>query len=312
MSNSIREQQLPLESSGTLVYCRKRPTKSFRNCMECLPFGMPLPLTILLLLLLCFSVANSREVPCGDPPPVANEELKADITTKVKLLLRFIGDASLSGSIEKARKEIFSKYPDALMAYSNAFFLYQFCIVLMSDTKLSTKEKIGELTKFQREFGERRYYKVSPTRIKESASDPKTRKEIRDEIEVQNYQNAAELLFSDYYNMAKLDREKKDYSRAIEKYQQAIKINPDHYGTYYNLADSYRKLGQSEQALRAFEKALEISPNDARTHYNLANLYQQEGETNKAKEYYKKVIELETEGSDLSNRARKNLNILDK
>ena len=90
---------------------------------------------------------------CGDPPPVANETLKGEISGQAQLLTKFLGDTQLSGKIESSRAEIFSKYPDAEESRTNAFFEYQVCVLIMNDNNMSNKQKIEELKKVKREFG---------------------------------------------------------------------------------------------------------------------------------------------------------------
>jgi tetratricopeptide (TPR) repeat protein len=110
-------------------------------------------------------------------------------------------------------------------------------------------------------------------------------------------------------------RSEENCTQAIEDYKRTLSRNPNHFNSYYNLGNCYRKLGNTEEALRAFEKALELSPDKAykaKTHYNVANLYQKKGDANKAKVHYEQVIELESQESDLSKGAKKNVKVLGK
>jgi hypothetical protein len=74
---------------------------------------------------------------CGEPPPVANEDLKADLNGEAVIVSRFFGDAKLGGMIERSKREIFSKYPDAEKSRSNAYLEYQLCILLFSDETMN-------------------------------------------------------------------------------------------------------------------------------------------------------------------------------
>jgi hypothetical protein len=95
---------------------------------------------------------------CGDPPPVANEQVKADLTGKANLLSKYIGNAELGGKIDASRTEIFSKYPPH--ERSEAYFEYQICILLMQDTKMSTPDKIQTLRDINVRFQQ------PPTKVK--------------------------------------------------------------------------------------------------------------------------------------------------
>lgn len=96
------------------------------------------------------TLAITQEAICGDPPPVANEALKGEIAGKAEILSRFFGNTSLTGKIETARTEIFSKYPN-INERSNAYFEYLTCILLMQ-SDLSSKEKLDSLVEIRRTF----------------------------------------------------------------------------------------------------------------------------------------------------------------
>ena len=64
--------------------------------------------------------ATYAQPSCGDPPRVDDQRLKAEINGDVQVLSRRIGGAGLKSQLETARSDIFSKYPDADEARSNA------------------------------------------------------------------------------------------------------------------------------------------------------------------------------------------------
>lgn len=98
------------------------------------------------------SVASAETSVCGPPPVVADEKLKGEIEGQAELVLKFLGNARLSGNIQKARKDVFSNYPNADKLRTDTFFQYQFCLLLMKDDSLNDKQKREELKKMQREF----------------------------------------------------------------------------------------------------------------------------------------------------------------
>ncbi len=61
------------------------------------------------------------------------------------------------------------------------------------------------------------------------------------------------------------------HDEAIEKYEAAIKIDPDQSVVYSNFGASLDRLGRYEDAIQKFEAAIRIDPGDAVTYYNLAN-----------------------------------------
>jgi tetratricopeptide (TPR) repeat protein len=175
---------------------------------------------------------------------------------------------------------------------------------LLDQRDLQLQGKIREA-----EERSRRYQQLSQVLAMEAPDGAPARK-AKALLEEGKLAEADELLFSEAYNRVGQYRKHKDYTKAVANYQQALQINPGHFGAYYNLADTYQKMGHLEAALQHFESASKLSPNDARTAYNIAKLYQQKGEANKAKEYYKKVIGVESRDSDLRHRARQNLQVL--
>lgn len=102
------------------------------------------------ILLLQITSAHALEAKCGDPPRIEDQSLKVEVEGKAKLLFRSIADTSLSGKMEAARTDIFSKFPDANKARSDTYFQYMFCQFVINDPQLSELKKIDALKKFQK------------------------------------------------------------------------------------------------------------------------------------------------------------------
>ncbi len=58
-------------------------------------------------------------------------------------------------------------------------------------------------------------------------------------------------------------------TKAIEAYQQALRINPEHADAWNNLGNAYGMDGQSANAIEAYQQALRINPEDADAWKNL-------------------------------------------
>jgi hypothetical protein len=86
---------------------------------------------------------------CGDPPRVDDQLLKGDLEGKAKFLSSLVGDANLKGQVEAARTDIFQNYPEASKARSDAYLQYMFCSFVLSDPKLSAKEKFQAIQEFR-------------------------------------------------------------------------------------------------------------------------------------------------------------------
>ena len=61
--------------------------------------------------------------------------------------------------------------------------------------------------------------------------------------------------------LAALSRiEKKEYNKAIRKYEKAIELKPDFADTYFNLGIIYRLNGKLNKVQGFFERAIELNP----------------------------------------------------
>ena len=74
----------------------------------------------------------------------------------------------------------------------------------------------------------------------------------------------------------------KNYSKAIEQYQKALRINPKSRTAYYNMGLSYYALKNYSVATKAYINALKINPNDANSRYMLTLCYYQQKQWNTA------------------------------
>src|SRR6266436_1353788 len=77
---------------------------------------------------------------------------------------------------------------------------------------------------------------------------------------------------------------------AIQHFQRALQIDPDHSVALQNLGSAYRQKKDWPQAKRALEKALELNPSDAEANYSLAMLYAQLNDTARAYKYLQTAL----------------------
>ncbi len=100
-----------------------------------------------------------------------------------------------------------------------------------------------------------------------------------------------------------------EYERAVERFKQAIELDPNFLPAQLYLATSYAALyipnGQSEenirvgeQAVSAFQLVLEKDPVNLPSVKGIAGIYFNMGEFQKAKEYYLKNCDLEPENAE--------------
>ena len=85
-----------------------------------------------------------------------------------------------------------------------------------------------------------------------------------------------------------------NYTKAIESYKQAIRINPNYVGAYYRYLDvAYSQLNLYKEVVKTYKQAIRINPNDASTYYNLGVAYGNLSLYKDAIEAYKQAIRID-------------------
>jgi tetratricopeptide (TPR) repeat protein len=77
---------------------------------------------------------------------------------------------------------------------------------------------------------------------------------------------------------------------AIEHFEHALQIDPEHSVALQNLGNAYRQKKDWPQARRVLEKSLALDPDDPEANYSLAMVYAQSNDTNRAYEYFEKAL----------------------
>ena len=77
---------------------------------------------------------------------------------------------------------------------------------------------------------------------------------------------------------------------AIEYFQRALQIDPEHSIALQNLGSAYRQKKEWPQATSALERALALNPDDPEANYSLGMVYAQQNDTQRAYDYLQKAI----------------------
>jgi len=85
---------------------------------------------------------------------------------------------------------------------------------------------------------------------------------------------------------------RQDYEKAIDAYNNAIKINPKYSPPYNQLGYAYRFLENYDKAEIAFKKYIELIPNDPNPYDSYAELLMKMGRHEESIEYYKKALQI--------------------
>ncbi len=94
--------------------------------------------------------------------------------------------------------------------------------------------------------------------------------------------------FRYFYNIALQFEKQKQYSKAIQAYKMAIKLNPKYTKAINNLAILFYNIKMYEQSAKIFQVALDIDPNFIEVYSNMG------AALNKAKKYDEAIKALET------------------
>ena len=84
------------------------------------------------------------------------------------------------------------------------------------------------------------------------------------------------------------------YDKAIECYQESIKLKPGYAAAYRSMAYIYsEKKGDYDNAIKCYKKSIKSDPKNATAHYNLGIIYaQNKKDYKKAVKCYKKAIKI--------------------
>jgi tetratricopeptide (TPR) repeat protein len=108
-------------------------------------------------------------------------------------------------------------------------------------------------------------------------------------------QNAAICL----YNIGNEHSRKRDWTKAIQFYEQALSVDPSYVPIYYNLGLAYGYIPDYRKAKVLLKKALELDSNDAKAHLALGFIYYDSGDPEKAKCHLESYLKLEPTSSNV-------------
>ncbi len=109
-----------------------------------------------------------------------------------------------------------------------------------------------------------------------------------------------------HYNLGQAYYVLKDYDKARENYQEAIKIWPSYSLAYHGLGLVFKATNHPEEASEAFKKAIEYSPTFAQAHFDFGEVLIELNQLSLARLAFKEVVSLVPD-SDLGKKAQQKL-----
>ena len=82
------------------------------------------------------------------------------------------------------------------------------------------------------------------------------------------------------------------YERAIQSYDEAIRLNPQYGNPYNKRGVAYSNLGQYERAIQSYDEAIRLNPEYATVYYNRGLAYEALGNSIKAEQDFAKSKEM--------------------
>jgi type IV pilus assembly protein PilF len=109
-----------------------------------------------------------------------------------------------------------------------------------------------------------------------------------------------------HYNLGMAYFALKDFEKARQHYQEAVKLSPAYSLAHHGLGLSWKASGNMEEAAEALKKAIEYAPKFAQAHYDLGEVLVELKQTSLAVLAFREVISLVPE-SELGRKAQQRL-----
>jgi tetratricopeptide (TPR) repeat protein len=87
-------------------------------------------------------------------------------------------------------------------------------------------------------------------------------------------------------------------TEALNHFQKALEVDPDHIQVHYNMANALRIQGKRSEAIVQYQKAIDLQPDLAQAINNLAMMYAAIGENDQAASLFERLTVLNPDGTN--------------
>jgi tetratricopeptide (TPR) repeat protein len=102
----------------------------------------------------------------------------------------------------------------------------------------------------------------------------------------------SEKLSNIYVNRGTAYYNKGDYNRAIQDYDQAIRLDPKYMPAYYSRGSAYFKKSDYDPAIQDLNEAIRLNPNDTSAYVVRGDAYREKGDYDPAIQDFNEAIHL--------------------
>ncbi len=125
------------------------------------------------------------------------------------------------------------------------------------------------------------------------------------ETETKSEENIDEKKIKELLSLGRKSYKKNETDKALEQFEEAIKLDENNYEGYYYLGSIYKRNKEYEKAKENFEKALEIKSDEKNLMNNLGLIYYYLKEYEKAIDIWEKSLKIDSNQEKISENVKK-------